>query len=381
MERRSYVFFHTMKFLKKMMFILLVVATVLTVAVFLFVQQKSFGRPPGTLRTEAIKQSPHYVDGRFANLHPTSVMAEDASYIKVLTSYFSPAEGREPAAALPIVKTDLKQVEAGKPVIVWFGHSSLLIKAGGKNILVDPVFSERASPVQYAGSKRYPGTSVYSVDDLPHIDYLFITHDHYDHLDYETITRLKAKTGKFFVPLGVGSHLEYWGIEQGRITELDWWDSKTLSSSMEIIATPARHFSGRGLTDRNKTLWASYVLILPGHRIYIGGDSGYDTHFKEIGEKYGPFDLVILESGQYNAYWPHIHMMPEETVQASLDLRGKVLQPVHWGKFTLALHPWDEPVKRVQKKAEELDVTLTTPRIGEPVVLDSIYPAKAWWGN
>ncbi|HYH55177.1 MAG TPA: MBL fold metallo-hydrolase, partial [Anseongella sp.] len=265
-----------------------------------------------------------------------------------------------------------------KPVVTWFGHSSYLIQAEGLNILVDPVFSRRVSFAQYIGPSAYPGSMIVSVKDLPAIDAVIISHDHYDHLDYGTILQLREKVKAFYVPLGVGSHLAYWGVPDENITELDWWDSVDALGSLKLTAAPARHFSGRGFT-RNKTLWASFVLEMEGYKLYLGGDSGYDRHFREIGDKFGPFDLVILENGQYNPQWPFIHMMPEETVQASLDLRGKVLLPVHWGKFTLAVHAWNDPAIRVVKKAEEMNVKVTTPRIGEPIVLDSVYPSDQWW--
>jgi L-ascorbate metabolism protein UlaG (beta-lactamase superfamily) len=262
-------------------------------------------------------------------------------------------------------------------VIVWFGHSSYFIHINGKNILVDPVFSGNASPISLF-AKNYQGSNTYSTDDFPELDMVLITHDHYDHLDYASILKLKEKTKHFYTSLGVGAHLAYWGVEESRITEFDWWDELSLDSNIQLIAAPARHFSGRKFT-RGKTLWASYILKAPGTTLYLGGDSGYDTHFKEIGEKYGPFDLALLECGQYNLYWPSIHMMPEETAQAALDLKAKRLMPVHWSKFTLALHPWNEPVSRVTAAATKLGVQVTTPMIGEQIVIDSLYPDQKWW--
>jgi L-ascorbate metabolism protein UlaG (beta-lactamase superfamily) len=249
------------------------------------------------------------------------------------------------------------------------------------HILVDPVFSGHASPFSFTG-KSFRGSDVYNVDDLPAIDLLILTHDHYDHLDYNTVKQLQSKTRRICTSIGVGSHLRYWGIDPSIITELDWWDSFRItgdnSEILELVGAPARHFSGRSLT-RNKTLWSSFVLKAGNYRIYIGADSGYDSHFKTIGEKYGPFDLALLECGQYNEWWPYIHMIPEETVKASIDLKAKWLMPVHWGKFALGLHPWDEPVKRVVAKAKELNVNVTTPLIGQPVILNESYPHEQWW--
>ena len=263
-------------------------------------------------------------------------------------------------------------------MVVWFGHSSYFIKVNDLTILVDPVFSGHASPVSFYG-RAFPGTDVYGVSDLPDVDVVVITHDHYDHLDYKTMRQLAPKARYFYTSLGVGSHLEYWGIEGSRITELDWGESASASGgAATLTAMPARHFSGRGLR-RGQTLWSSFVLKTGGYCLFLGGDSGYGPHFKGIGDQYGPFDLAILECGQYNENWPDIHMTPEETVTAALDLGAKLLLPVHWGKFTLSLHPWDEPVRRIVKAAAIAGVPLTTPLIGEPVIVGGAFPREAWW--
>jgi L-ascorbate metabolism protein UlaG (beta-lactamase superfamily) len=292
---------------------------------------------------------------------------------KMLTK---PANTRPPKA-LPSVKTDLKNLPGGNPVIVWFGHSSFLLKIDGKHILVDPVFSGYVSPFKTQSAKNFDGANVYSADDMPQIDILLITHDHYDHCDYQTILELDTKTKYIITSLGVGSHLEYWGINMNKVSELDWHESMEIDG-FKFTSAPSRHFSGRGF-KRAQTLWASFILKTKDLSIYLGSDSGYDKHFKKIGEDYGPFDIAILESGQYNEMWRTIHMMPEETVQASLDVKAKVLMPVHWGKFSLSLHPWNEPIERVVKKAEELNVALTTPLIGEPVIIGENYPTGKWW--
>jgi L-ascorbate metabolism protein UlaG (beta-lactamase superfamily) len=217
---------------------------------------------------------------------------------------------------------------------------------------------------------------------MPPLDAVIITHDHYDHLDYETILQLIPKTKHFHTSLGVGEHLEHWGIPSAAISEYDWWEEGTIADGIRITAAPARHFSGRGIV-RNTTLWSSFILKTQAHTLYLGGDSGYDTHFATIGEKYGPFDLVILECGQYNTGWKFIHLMPEEVVQAAQDLRATALLPVHWGKFTLALHAWDEPIRRVTTSAKERGMLVTTPRIGEVVPLETgnsqQLPCEHWW--
>jgi L-ascorbate metabolism protein UlaG (beta-lactamase superfamily) len=213
---------------------------------------------------------------------------------------------------------------------------------------------------------------------MPPIDYLILTHDHYDHLDYKTIIRLKNKVTSVYCSLGVSAHLKYWGYDGNRITELDWWQSSLLDNNLKLIAAPARHFSGRGI-KRAQTLWSSFILKSANYNLYLGGDSGYESHFKEIGEKHGPFDIAILEAGQYNTMWPYIHMMPEETVRAAVDLKAKALLPVHWGKFTLSMHAWDEPVKRILQKAAELNMPVHTPKIGEPVAITSFRSSTKWW--
>jgi L-ascorbate metabolism protein UlaG (beta-lactamase superfamily) len=338
---------------------------------------KSLGKNPSRKRLERIKQSPNYKNNAFQNLSHTEQVSKDSSYAKIMKDNFSKSKKVEPKKVLPFVKTDLHSINAEEPVIVWFGHSSYLLKINGKTILVDPVFSGNASPFSFM-IKAFKGSDEYKAEHMPKIDLLLLTHDHYDHLDYKTLKLLRSKIKQIYCPLGVGSHLEHWGFEESRITELDWWETSSFANDIEITAAPARHYTGRTMV-RSKMLWASYVLKTKTHSIYLGGDSGYDTHFKMIGEEYGPFDIALLESGQYNTSWPNIHMMPEQTVQASIDLKANILFPIHWGKFALAMHDWDEPIKRVLKKAEELNVKVTTPMIGEPLTISRYYETKFWW--
>jgi len=339
---------------------------------------RSMGKDPSGARLKRVQQSPNYRDGIFQNQSITLVMNEKGDFFKTFWKFLNKPKAVKPPSPLPSVKTDLKNLPDGNPVIVWFGHSSYLIKIDGKHILVDPVFSGYASPVKLGSAKNFDGTNVYGVDDMPPIDILLITHDHYDHCDYETVLKLNSKTTHIITSLGVGSHFEYWGFDTNKVTELDWNESAEKIEGIKLTAAPARHFSGRSF-KRAKTLWSSFILKTKNHSIYIGADSGYDKHFKEIGANYGPFDIAILECGQYNEAWKAIHMMPEETAQASLDLNAKVLLPVHWGKFSLSLHPWNEPIERVTKKAEVLGVQITTPMIGEPIIVGEIYPARKWW--
>jgi L-ascorbate metabolism protein UlaG (beta-lactamase superfamily) len=321
---------------------------------------------------------------------PTEVIKKGASFLKMLREYRNRPADTAPPRPLPSVRTDLRALPDDRAIMVWFGHSSYLLKIGGTHILVDPVFSGHASPVSFF-AKAFPGTNVYGVDDMPDaIEAVLLTHDHYDHLDYSTIRQLSDRTKHFYTALGLGAHLEYWGVETGRITELDWWESCSIdvkgmpvksddaSGAYTLTATPARHFSGRGF-KRGATSWASFVLKGSGVSLFLGGDSGYEQHFKLIGDQFGPFDLAVLECGQYGNNWPFIHMLPEETVQAAHDLRAAVLLPVHWGKFTLSLHPWNEPIRRATVAAKKADLALTTPRIGELVVINGPYPYEPWY--
>jgi L-ascorbate metabolism protein UlaG (beta-lactamase superfamily) len=369
-----------MKILKRIVWILFFAIAALALTTYFFMRQPSFGKLPQGERKKRIENSPNFKGGSFKNLVETKMIADDASYFSMINKFFGSDTLREPSKELPIVKTDLTTLPTDKPTLIWFGHSSYLISIGGKKILADPIFSERASPVQYAGSKNYPGTERYSVADLPDLDLIIISHDHYDHLDYNTILKLKSRTKLFCVPLGIGEHLEHWGVEKNKIREFDWWEGEHVLPGINITATPARHFSGRGFRG-NKTLWASFVVKVDDYAIFVGGDSGYDESFKAIGEKFGPFDIAMLECGQYDKQWPYIHMMPEETVQASIDLKAKVFLPVHWAKFTLALHPWREPIQRAVKHAESLNVGITTPRIGEPMILTESLPITRWWDD
>ncbi|MCD6018575.1 MAG: putative Zn-dependent hydrolase of beta-lactamase fold protein [Bacteroidetes bacterium] len=338
---------------------------------------KVLGKNPSGKRLDIIRKSPNYKSDVFQNLSPTDAIAKDSSFLKTVRAFLNKSKRVEPDSVLPFIKTDLNRLDSIEPTIVWFGHSSYLIRINGKNILIDPVFCGNASPFSFM-IKAFKGTNEYSDDDMPDIDLLLLTHDHYDHMDYKTLCKLKSKIKKVYCPLGIGSHLEHWGYENSLITELDWWDSESFENDIEITAAPARHYTGRSIV-RSKMLWCSFILKTKTHALYLGGDSGYDHHFKTIGEKFGPFDIALLEAGQYNASWPQIHMTPEETVQASIDLNAKVLFPIHWGKFALAMHDWDEPIKRVVRKADELQVKVVTPRIGQSFVVGGENTGDFWW--
>lgn len=338
---------------------------------------KVYGKNPSKEKLNGYAASPNFHGNEFRNLSPTRAIAKDSSFFKTAGKFFTKPKTTEPSSPLPYVTTDLNTLNAAEPVIVWFGHSSYLIKTNTATILVDPVFSGHASPFSFM-VKAFDGADYYKSHHMPYVDLLVLTHDHYDHLDYKTLKALRLRIGHVVCPLGLSSHLVYWGFKESDITELDWWQEFKLNEELKLTATPARHYTGRGLV-RSKMLWSSFVLETEKHRLFLGGDSGYDHHFKQIGERFGSFDIALLEAGQYNASWPHIHMMPEETVQASVDLNAETLFPVHWAKFALAMHSWDEPIKRVLKKASELSVNVVAPKIGEPLILNETHVLSHWW--
>lgn len=366
-----------MSLLKKMMIGLLIIVAGIALAVFLFLNTERFGKHPMGERRQMLEQSPNYEKGSFKNFNHTPTLTEGASYSKVLYEFLFSSKPKEPLEALPSIKTDLQSLDADENVLIWMGHSSYFIQLDGKKILVDPVLSGNASPLFFT-TKAYDGTDIYTTDEIPEIDYLFLSHDHWDHMDYNTLKSLRSKIKNVITGIGNGAHLERWGFDPEVIIEKDWYQSVPLEDGFEAHVTPTRHFSGRGL-KRNQTLWASFVLKSPSQNIYIGGDSGYDTHFKEIGERYGPFDLAILENGQYNENWKYIHMLPGEQFKAAADLGAKTIFPVHSGKFTLANHDWDEPLAKITASTKS-DFRVITPKIGEQVNLnDSTQVFDQWW--
>ncbi len=368
-----------LKITKRIMIIIISILAVLTLVTFFYMKHPKFGKAPEGTRLELIKKSSNYSNDKFQNIHDTPDLTKGYSMGGIIyDQLFGNHPRRVPVDSIPSIKTNLQNLAPEADVLVWFGHSSYFMQLDGKRILVDPVFSGNASPLPGTVS-AFKGANGYSVADLPEIDYLFISHDHYDHLDYETIIALKSKVKKVFCGLGVGEHFELWGYAPDKIIEKDWNETVVLEDGFKVHTTPARHFSGRGFT-RNNTLWLSYVLETPNTKIYIGGDSGYDTHFAKIGEQFGPIDFAILENGQYNVAWEAIHMLPEQVVKAAKDLKAKRLFPVHSSKFKLAMHAWDEPLKKLTELSKESNLPLVTPMIGEIVNLnDSTQVFKEWW--
>lgn len=357
-----------------------IVLLLIAATVALVLQHPAFGRLPQGERLRRIELSPNYRDGAFQNLHPTPRIVSRKGFVATMWEFLFRKNSRvEPSVPLPTVKTDLKKLPPEADALVWFGHSSYLLQVGGMRLLVDPVLTSRW-PMSWM-FRPFRGTDIYTPDDMPAVDVLVLTHDHWDHLDYHTLRALKDRIGKVVCGLGVGAHLERWGFDPARIVELDWNEQASLGEGFVMYCLPARHFSGRGLKS-NRTLWASFLLNAPGRRIYLGGDSGYDTHFAQIGSRFAPIDLAVLENGQYNTDWRYIHTLPEQLVQVIGDLHPARVMTVHNSKYALSRHPWDEPLEAIYLAARRDSLPLLTPRIGEVVWLDDPVPNTApWWRN
>jgi L-ascorbate metabolism protein UlaG (beta-lactamase superfamily) len=367
--------------LLRMVVVLLGLCGLLAVAGWMVLQQPQFGARLSGARLERAQADPQYRNGRFVNVQPEAPTSL-AAMGDYLVRQFSGNEVRVPPSPLPVLAVD-KAALAAAPApdalrAFWLGHASTYVELDGLRLLLDPVFAERVSPLP-VGPRRFHPPPI-ALADLPPIDAVLISHDHYDHLDMDTVRQLAARGTRFFVPLGVGAHLERWGVPAAQIEELSWWQERTLGG-VRFVCTPTRHYSGRGLRDRSATLWSSWSVIGPRHRIYYSGDTGYSSHFREIGERLGPFDLAFIKIGAYGpgAAWVDIHMPPEQAVQAHRELRGRRLFPVHWSTFNLAYHDWDEPIRRTLAEARRSGVELLTPRLGEWVDADRAFASTPWW--
>lgn len=365
--------------LYKIIFIIGLLFVLLGLFGFFYLRQDKFGRLPGGERLERMANSPNYQDGTFHNRVPFDRSVKGGGGIGGFVKFLvRDGDGLAPPGPVPAVKTDLRSLDRDSNVLIWLGHSSYYMQLGGKAILVDPVFSSHASPISLS-TRAFEGTNLYTAEDMPDIDYLLISHDHWDHLDYATVTALRPKTGHVIAGLGVGEHFARWGFAEKMVHEADWDTEVRLNDGLTIHVLTARHFSGRWL-QRNRTLWVSFALETPSHRLYYSGDSGYGPHFKEIGERFGGFDLVMLDSGQYNEAWQYVHMTPEQSARAAQDLRAQAALPSHAGKFSIAYHSWDDPFIRFHKACEERSYRPVTPRIGEVVDLDDDSRTfSRWW--
>ncbi|MGY3214100.1 MBL fold metallo-hydrolase [Mucilaginibacter sp. HD30] len=350
---------------------------------------RSVGKNPSGRDLTALQDLPNYTADGFLNLGdvpPRRVAVSNSppnnsngilSKIRPLRMLRGKPDTVRPKSIIRVVKTDLLSLKADKPTIVWFGHSCFLVKTKTANILFDPELSSFAGP--FSGPvNAFEGADAYKPEDMPPIDVLIVSHDHYDHLDYNTVKKLKKKVKKVVVPMGIGSHFKYWGYDSAKILELNWGESISINPQLNITAMPAHHRSGRTFTG-NKTLWASYVIEVDGFKLFYSGDTGYNRHFKTIGEQMGPFDLAVMECGQYNNNWSQNHMFPEQTAQAAADLKAKMILPVHWGKFAEAYHRWNESIKTMLPVAENLGIAVTIPKIGEPYTVSGPPLRSNWW--
>ncbi|HEV3018672.1 MAG TPA: MBL fold metallo-hydrolase [Burkholderiaceae bacterium] len=343
---------------------------------------KSLGKKPEGARLDRIKASPHWAGERFRNVEPIIAGLRDPNAsMPTLGEFLCGGERRMPRGPLP----SIDPLEGwGRPPdsglrATWLGHSTVLIEIDGLRVLTDPVWGPRASPSRLAGPKRFQPVPV-RLRAMPPLDLVIVSHDHYDHLDYPTIRELARLDVPFVTSLGVGAHLEAWGVQPERIVELDWWESHQLpNAELTVTATPSQHFSGRSLKDRNATLWSSMVIRSPRHAVFFSGDTGLTTQYQRIRERLGPFDLVMLEVGAFHPAWGDIHLGPENALKALALLGGGPFLPVHWGTFSLAMHAWDQPAEALLEMGPKAGAQLLMPRLGEPVEPEHVQPVQPWW--
>ena len=344
-----------------------------------FINQPKFGRLPSGDRLIRIQNSPHYINGKFECLEPVEVMtnSDENRIISTLKFFLRDTKNLFPKQNMLSVKTNLKDIPAKEDILIWMGHSTFYLQMNGKKILIDPVFSNYGSPIFFV-NKAFPGSNIYQAEDFPEIDILAISHDHWDHLDYASVMALKSKVKNIVCPLGVGEYFEQWNFDLNKIYEKDWY-TEIKFDDLKIHILPSQHFSGRFLT-MNPTEWCSFVFVTSKLKVFCSGDGGYGKHFKDIGEKFNGFDLAIMENGQYNERWHKIHLLPEETAQAAVDIRAKQVVTSHNGKFALALHDWKEPFELMDYMSKDKPYERLTPMIGEKVYIgQSGQKFNKWW--
>ncbi len=352
-------------------------------AIFLYlILHPAFGGKPDMESKKRIKNSKNYNGKIFKNILPTEMITKGniMDKLTVVKSQLFPSKEKNPKKVIKSKALDIEKIH--NEHFVWLGHSTILFKTNNKFIITDPVFYN-AAPIPFV-KRPFKVTNKFPIKDLPYIDVVLISHDHYDHLDYHTIKEIASNVGLFYVPLGVKAHLQRWGIPDEKIMEFDWYDEITFKN-IQFVFTPSRHFSGRSINDRCKTLWGSWVIISPNIKIYFSGDGGYSNEFTKIGNMFEGFDIAFMECGAYNKLWKNVHMFPEETAQAIIDIKAKIGVPIHWGKFDLSTHTWNESPERLLKaineynsKQEEHKIRITTPRINEIIHLQYL-PQAQWW--
>lgn len=365
---------------KRLLMLAMVLACALVVSACAYLY-RPLGQLPEGDRLEAVQASPRYRDGAFRNEVASPPRPGGLAFIwAVIRGRFEPRDRPTPPVPLPSVKTDLAALPRDRDTVIWLGHSSYFVQLGGKRLLVDPVFSNYAAPLPWM-MRAFDGTSLYSVQDMPEIDVVLITHDHYDHLDYASMKGLEPKTRLVITGLGNGAHLEHWGYPSTKIREADWHASVEVAPDLKVHVLPAQHYSGRFM-QRNQSLWASFALESPQRRLYFSGDTGFGPHFADIAKRFGSFDLAALDAGQYNERWADIHMTPEEASRAAELLGARTLLTAHAGRFSLARHAWDEPFKRAAAASEGKRYRLLTPRIGEAVQFNAPEQQFShWWAG
>lgn len=365
------------KILKFFMIMTAVLAAIFLGFILFLKLWPAFGGSPSQEDREEYQRRTRYYNGkRFRNEHDFQVIRNvpEGKKDKILSN-----KEKEPQEKIPVKTPEFMEHPSKEDLTVtWLGHSSMLIQMHGMNILIDPVFSERSSPVGFAGNKRFSSLPVLP-EDLPQIDLCILSHDHYDHMDYKTLSSLDSKIKKYIVPLGVENHLERWNVSNNKIESMAWWE-ETKIQGLTVGCTPARHYSGRSIGDNSQSWWASWVLKDEYHQIFESGDTGFDTHYKKIYEKYGAFDLALMDCAQYDLRWPDVHMNPEESYEAAGILGARYVMPIHWGTFTLANHPWDDPAERYAAAAKNGKTVLVTPMIGETMQGKQLdHYQNRWW--
>ncbi len=368
-------------------FIGVVIVNILIVVLYLNFHP-AFGDSPSVESMARIKKSAHFDGEHFNNLVSTAATTvgitkkkRKINRWKLFKNFISPPKGKNPDKA--IITDTLKAKALDNEEFVWLGHSTILFKTNNTTIITDPVF-HNAAPVPFA-FKPFDMTNTPKIEDLPFIDAVLISHDHYDHLDYKAIKKIDSKVGHFYVPLGVKAHLLRWGVTDEKVSEYDWYEETNIND-IKLVFTPSRHFSGRSIFNHRQTLWGSWAIIAPDIKVYFSGDGGYSPEFAKIGQRFSGFDMAFIEDGAYNESWKQVHMFPEQSAQAGIDIQTKVILPIHWGKFDLSTHKWTDPVRRIGEALskhndtvpEQEHIKLATPRIGEVFSLDKL-PQSKWW--